>query len=386
VCGKDGTGMKKKTKKQTKQTIEQFAALREREAESLVIGIDLGDRHSHYCVRTRGGEAIVEGTVETKPAKIVEWLEGLKRQRIVVETGTHSRWIAELMELMGHEVIVGNSRKLKLITQNDQKSDKVDARLLSKMGAVSRDWLYPVYQRRAETHRDLMMVRSRDLLVETRTSLINHVRGMAKSYGCRLPVCGAEAFAEVAAKEMPAALKGALGGVLALLAEVDEQLYGYDCQVKHACEAKYREQTRWLLQVGGVGPVTALTYVLTIEDAERFEDSRDVGAYLGLVAKRRQSGKEDPQLGISKAGDEMLRKLLVNCAHHILGHLGADSDLRRWGMRLLEAGQRAGKKGARKRAAAAVARKLAVILHVLWKHQREYEPLRMIAKAVAPAA
>jgi transposase len=210
---------------------------------------------------------------------------------------------------------------------------------------------------------------------------------MVKSFGCRLPACDAELFAEIAGKEMPEALRGSLSGVLEALEEVGEQIHGYDCQVKHLCETKYGAKTKWLLQVKGVGPVTALTYVLTIDDAERFEDSRDVGAYVGLVAKRRQSGKADPQLGISKTGDEMLRKLLVNCAHHMLGHLGADSDIRRWGLQLLEAGQRAGKKGARKRAAAAVARKLAVVLHVLWKHQRVYEPLRIAnAKAMAPAA
>jgi transposase len=161
-------------------------------------------------------------------------------------------------------------------------------------------------------------------------------------------------------------------------------LYRYDCQVKQACEEKY-PQTKWLLQISGVGPLTALTYVLTIEDPGRFESSRDVGSYLGLVAKRRQSGGRDPQLGITKTGDELLRKLLVNCAHHILGHVGADSDIRRWGLNLVTKGQKAGQQGARKRAAAAVARKLAVVMHRLWMDERKYEPLRN-SQAVAPAA
>jgi transposase len=114
-----------------------------------------------------------------------------------------------------------------------------------------------------------------------------------------------------------------------------------------------------------VGPITALAYRLTIEDAERFEQSREVGPYLGLTPGKKQSGKRDPQMGITKAGDVMLRKLLVNCAQHILGPKGQDSDLRRWGLKLTAAGQAAGKKGARKRAAAGVARKLAVLLHRL---------------------
>jgi transposase len=322
--------------------------------------------------------------VETTPQAIVNWLAGFARQRVALETGTHSRWLAELLDAMGHEVIVANARKLELITHNSRKSDKVDARMLSKMGAVGVDLLYPVYQRRRETHVDLTTVRMRDLLLNQRTGLINAVRGAVKSFGCRLPACDGDAFAEMAGTELPEAMRGPLSRVLDVIRELDEQIYGYECEIKQLCDKKYGDETKWLLQVSGVGPITALTYVLTIEDPERFDNSRNVGAYLGLVAAQRQSGKQDPQLGISKEGDELLRKLLVNCSHHILGWRGIDSDVRRWGLGLVEAGQRAGKKGARKRAAAAVARKLAVLLHVLWKHHREYEPLRVAnAKAAA---
>jgi transposase len=370
--------IKKETKKnQEKRTAALLTALSQREANSLVIGIDLGDRTSTYCVRTREQEMVVEAIVATTAQAMLEMFQPLRRQRVVMETGTHSRG-AELLGMLGHEVIVGNARKLKLITENEQKSDRVDARLLSKLGCLSVDWLHPVYQRSGETHRDLLVVRARESLVEVRTALINHVRGTVKSFGNRLRSCGSDQFVEVAQAELPVVLQGVLSGVLATLAEIQEQIYSYECRIKHLCESKY-PQTSWLLQVKGVGPVTALTYVLTIEDAQRFERSRDVGAYLGLVPKKRQSGKRDPQLGISKTGDEMLRKLLVNCAHHILGPLGAESDLRRWGLGLVEAGQRAGQKGARKRAAAAVARKLAVLLHRLWVEKQKYEPLRNVA-------
>jgi transposase len=382
--------MKKNNKKETKREQVKAAAaivsgLAQREANSLVIGIDLGDRISNYCVRTREQEQIAEGTVTSTPQGMADFFQGIKRQRITMETGTHARWVATLLELLGHEVIVGNSRKLKLITENNQKSDKVDARLLSKLGCIGgAEWLHPVYQRREGTYRELMMVRAREVLVETRTALINHVRGTVKSFGCRISGCGGDQFAKVAKKELPGAIQEALGGVIAMLEGLQEQIREYDRQVEEACQKKY-PQTKWLLQVNGVGPLTALTYVLTIEDPERFERSRDLGAYLGLVAKKKQSGKRDPQLGITKTGDEMLRKLLVNCAHHILGYRGADSDLRRWGLGLVEAGQRAGKKGARSRAASAVARKLAVLLHRLWAGESQYEPLRNSAVA-APAA
>ena len=358
--------------------------LAQREANSLVIGIDLGDRSSNYCVRVRSSqEVLVEGKIATTPQAVAEWFQRLQRQRVTMETGTHARWVAELLRLMRHEAVVGNARKLKLITENDQKSDQVDARLLSKLGCVEVGWLHPVYQRSGETHRDLMRVRAREALVETRTGLINHVRGAVKSYGCRISECSAEQFHMVAGKELPESLRGVLSNVLEAVEELSEQIHRYDCEVKELCARKY-PQTKWLLQIQGVGPITALTFVLTIEDAERFEDSRDVGAYLGLVAKRRQSGKRDPQLGITKAGDEMLRKLLVNCAHYILGR-GPDTDLRRWGLHLLAAGQQAGKnqRDARKRAAAALARKLAVLLHRLWVNEWEYEPLRNQAVATA---
>ena len=364
---------------QQHQTALRLSALSEREPNSLVMGIDLGDRTSSYCVRTRADrQVVIEGVVATSAPAMLELLAGLRRQMMVLETGTHSRWVAQLLELMGQEVIVANARKLKLISENNQKSDRVDARLLSELGCTNVEWLHGVYVRSDAGHRDLLVVRARQALVEVRTGLINQVRGTAKSYGSRLEKCGAERFTKVA-EGAPEALQPAIGGVVSTLREVDEQIKEYDRQIEEMCTTKY-PQTRWLRQVKGVGPVTALTYVLTIEDVHRFECSRDVGAYLGLVPKRRQSGAQDPQLGISKTGDELLRKLLVNCAHYILGPLGVDSDLRRWGLELVEASLRAGKKkGARKRAAAAVARKLAVLLHRLWVAEAEYQPLRPAA-------
>jgi transposase len=170
------------------------------------------------------------------------------------------------------------------------------------------------------------------------------------------------------------------------LDEINEQIYRADCQIRHLCNTKYQEATKYLEQISGVGPLTSLAFVLTIEDKDRFERSRDVGPYLGLIPKKRQSGERDPHLGITKAGDEMLRKLLVNCAHHILGQNGQDSDLRRWGLQLVRTAERKGTKGARKLGAAAVARKLAVLMHRLWVTGAEYKPLRNSRVRQAQAA
>jgi transposase len=165
---------------------------------------------------------------------------------------------------------------------------------------------------------------------------------------------------------------------------LNEKIRYYDQLVEHIAKEEYPE-TSLLTQVVGVGPVTALYFRLTIEDAERFEHSRDVGAYIGLVPKQKDSGDSTPQLRISKAGDEGARRLLVSCAHYIIGPFGPDSDLRRWGLKLAARGG----KNAKKRAIVAVARKLAVLLHRLLVTGEVYEPLRnsnRAAKAAAPAA
>ena len=163
----------------------------------------------------------------------------------------------------------------------------------------------------------------------------------------------------------------ALGPVLETIGSLTERIGDYERKLETLCEEHYPE-TELLRQVEGVGSLTALTFVLTIEDPYRFEKSRSVGAYLGLVPARDQSGESDPQKRISKEGDEMLRKLLVSCAHYILGPFGSDSVLRRHGEKIASRGG----KNAKKRAAVAVARKLAVLLHSLWISGEIYEPLR----------
>jgi transposase len=151
---------------------------------------------------------------------------------------------------------------------------------------------------------------------------------------------------------------------------LNDEIKVFDQRIEKLASEKYMH-TKLLRQVPGVGPVTALAYVLTLETPLRFAKSRDVGPYLGLVPKQEDSGDSQPQLGISKAGDRMVRKLLVGSAQFILGPFGPDTDLRRFGMKLCERGG----KNAKKRAAVAVARKLAVLLHRLWASGEVYEPL-----------
>ena len=278
-----------------------------------------------------------------------------------------SRLLAEL----GHEVIVANPRKLRLICQNDSKSDRVDAEYLARVGRLDPALLAPPTHRDAETQADLALLRSRNALVRARTSLISHARGAAKSLGARLPACSAESFAAKAGACVPDELRPALAPVLAVIAGLCAQIRALDERIEEMARQRYPE-TALLTQAPGVGTLTATVYVLTLEDPERFPRSRSVGSYLGLRPRQRDSGSLQPQLRITKAGDEHLRWLLVGAAHYILGPFGPDTDLRRWGLKLAAQGGRSGKK----RAAVAVARKLSVLLLRLWVTGEVYEPLR----------
>jgi len=217
---------------------------------------------------------------------------------------------------------------------------------------------------------DLLVLRAREALVESRTKLISAVRGLVKTMGARVSHSSSDAFSKKAAAEVPQQIRETIQPLLRLIANLSEEIKSYDQRIERLASEKYMH-TKLLRQVTGVGPVTALGYVLTLETPLRFSRSRDVGPYLGLVPRQEDSGDSQPQLGISKAGDRMLRKLLVGSAHYILGPFGPDTDLRRFGKKLCERGG----KNARKRATVAVARKLAVLLHRLWVSGDVYEPL-----------
>jgi transposase len=290
--------------------------------------------------------------------------------RIAIEAGTHSPWASRVLEECGHEVLVANARKLRLIYANKRKTDEVDAENLARLARVDPKLLYPLKHRGEESQAHLAIVRARQALVGARTQLVNHVRGAVKSFGARLPKCPARSFHNKAPEHIPEALLPALGPVLEQIGSLTERIKDYDRKLETISEDHYPE-TKLLRQVEGIGPLTALTFVLTVEDPHRFKKSRAVGAYLGLVPATDRSGDSDPQKRISKEGDEMLRKLLVGSAHYVLGPFGKDSDLRRHGEKVASRGA----KNAKKRAVVAVARKLCVLLHRLWVTGEVYEPL-----------
>ncbi len=341
-----------------------------------VVGVDLGDRSSQICRLDRETGAILEEKrLSTTSASFQRYFEGGIACLVIVESGTHTPWVRRLLESLGHQVIVANASKVRAISASVRKTDERDARCLAQLGRVDPELLSPVHTRSEEAQQALAVVRSREGLVKARTMLINQVRGMVKSFGARLPACSTKSFARKISEALPKELKAALEPLMEVIADVSERIRGFEQDIE--AWAQRWPVTQRLRQIKGVGALTALVFVLTLDDPHRFARSRSVGAYLGLVPASRSSGSSNPQLPITKHGDRLLRRLLVQAAHYILGPFGQDSDLRSFG---LELARRGGKNG-KKRAVVAVARKLAVLLHRLWVSGEDYEPHRKSAAA-----
>jgi transposase len=343
----------------------QDAEFRSRPA--ITVGLDLGDRRSHYCMLNEYGEVVEQGRIATTEAGIRQHFEGEPRQRVAIESGTHSPWISRLLQQLGHQVIVANARKLRAISQNESKNDEADAEMLARLALSDPKLLAPVRHRSLERQRDLNLLRSRDALVRARTLLINVVRGLVKSAGCRLPTCATDCLAQRARPALPAELKPAAAPLLDQIAALSQRIHQLDKDIERLAD-RYPE-IGLLRTAPGVGPIVAAAYVLTLDRADALSSSRAVGAFLGLKPRRSQSGDADPEHRITKTGNIYLRRLLVQAAHYVLGRFGRDSALRRWGLKLAQSGG----KRAKKRALVAVARKLAVILHSMWRTGHCYQ-------------
>lgn len=359
--------MRKHSKLQPKGKLARTTTTRS--AKRTWIGIDLGDRWSEICAIDPQGRVTQRTRVRTTAPAIREYFACLAGATVAIETGTHSPWVSRLLTACGLEVTVANAREVRKIHQSDRKNDRSDAEILARMLRFDPKLLAPISHRNEAMQIDLSVLRARDALVGARTKCINTVRGLVKAYGERAPKCSAAAFARRAADFIPSKLQPALSGILAMIATLTDQIRDYDDQVKTLARTRY-PQTALLEQVAGVGAVTSLGYVLTIAHKERFARSRDVGPYLGLVPRQRDSGEQQPQLRITKAGNGYLRRLLVGSAQYILGPFGSDCGLRRYGARLMQHGG----KNAKKRAVVAVARKLAILLHHLWSTGAAYDP------------
>ena len=346
-----------------------------------VIGLDLGDRSHHVCVLDAAGQIIREGALpNTRPA-LAKLLADFPRATVAIEAGTHSPWISRYLTDLGANVIVANPRKLHAISRNERKCDQRDAQMLARLARVDPALLHPIQHGSAQAQHDLLGLKLRDALVRTRVNLINAIRFTLKSLGHSVRNPSSESFHKTVLADVPADCLPVVQPLIAVLVQVTEQIKGMERDLVQRSKTDY-PATQRLQQIAGVGPLTALCFVLKIGDPARFGRSRDVGAYLGLCPRRDQSGGTDKQLRISKCGDGLMRRLLVSAAHYVLGPFGPPCALREHGQRLAGTGSAREKK----RAVIAVARKLAVLLLSLWKHGTDYEPRVTISTVVLTPA
>lgn len=359
----------KKVNKVTRQTVSGVSAGEgSQDRPTMTVGLDLGDRYSHYCLLNQEGEVVEEGRMQSTEAALRRHLEGAPRLRVALESGTHSPWVSRLLRGLGHQVMVANARKISAITASASKNDRNDAELLARFAAHDPRLLSPVEHRSPERQRDLNLIHVRGTLVRARTLLINALRGLVKSAGGRLPACSSESFAVRVRASVPPGLAAAATPLIEQVAQLNGQIGSLDGQIEKLAD-EYPE-IGLLRTVPGVGPVVASAYVLTLERPRAALSNRAAGAFLGLRPAQSQSGEADPQRRITREGNTYLRSLLVQSAQYILGRFGPDSALRRWGLKLAATGGKRGKK----RALVAVARKLAVLLHSMWRSGKRFEP------------
>ncbi|GJM23573.1 MAG: hypothetical protein DHS20C15_34880 [Planctomycetota bacterium] len=332
-----------------------------------VVGLDVGAKLTNICV-AQGAEILEETVIPTDRESLELFFKERPRDAVRMEVGGSSRWMSQVLRDMDFPVVVADARRLPRNMNSGRKNDRNDARWLA---TLEDRMIKGIYHRSSRHQIDLEVLRARDLLVRQRTSLVNHLRGVARSHGIKIKAGSPEAIPKAVAAAVFPELLDSIQEVLVMTTELSRKIAALDRKIARLTKTRYPECQR-LLQVRGVGPVTALAFVLTIADPDRFPRTRRVGAFVGLVPKLEESGDHSPALGITKAGDRTLRKLLVQCAHYKLGPFGGDCDLQRYGHALVARGG----KNAKKRAAVAVARKLAVLLLALWKSGEVWEPLR----------
>ena len=346
----------------------------------VTIGLDVGDRTTHFCV-LRDRVVVHRGSTKTSREGLDQALGEFAGARVVLEAGSQSPWMSRHLKALGFAVHVADPRRVQLISKDPRKTDRRDAEVLARLESGMPELLGQVHHRGEQAQADLSMVRARDQLVQCRTSLVQCARSLCKASGERLPSASTAGFSKRVRELVPAALTPGIEVLLDQIEALTASIRELERRIATVAAERYPE-IALLQQVNGVGPVTATAFVLTIEDPTRFEDSRRLGSWLGLCPRSHASGDSNPELAISKAGDGYLRRLLVQCAQYILGPFGKDSDLRRFGQRLAARGGRA----AKKKAVTAVARKLAVLLHRIWRDGLAYDPLHHANRHAAVAA
>ena len=320
------------------------------------VGLDVSKEETRFCVMDEMGKILAQGKASSDPESLFEAHKEhtLCPERIVLETGTLSNWLARGLRAYGLPVDVIDARQAHAVMKlQHNKTDANDAVLLAEIARTGFCRPVPVSSEASQKQR--ILIKARRHLVGQKRSTENAIRGFLSSLGLRFPK-GSGKLAErvrLALEERPD-LKPMIEPLLASAAGVQDQIKRLDTDVRAA--AQVSPASRLLMTVPGVGPVTALAFAATIGDAERFSKSRNVGAYLGLTTRRNQSGEMDYSGRISKFGDRLLRSLLYEAANSLLTVVRKAHPLKDWARRIK-------KRSSHKKACVALARRLAVIMH-----------------------
>lgn len=320
------------------------------------VGLDVSKEETSFCVMDGSGKKLVQGKALSDPGSLFEALRAhtLCPERIVLETGTLSGWLARGLRAQGLAVDVIDARQAHAVMKlQHNKTDANDAVLLAEVARAGFGRPVPVNSEAAQKQR--MLIKARRHLVGQRRATHNAVRGFLCALGIRFPK-GSGKLADRVRSTMAERpdLKAAIEPLLASAAALEAQIKRLDEEVAGA--AKTSAEARLLMTVPGVGPITALAFAATIGDARRFAKSRAVGAYVGLTSRRHQSGEMDYTGRISKYGDGLLRSLLFEAANSLLTIVRKAHPIKDWARRIR-------KRSSHKKACVALARKLAVIMH-----------------------
>jgi transposase len=341
---------------------------------SLFAGLDVGGKRTAVCVVDDAGKIVWQGMVDTHPEMMASALQRFrgKLAKVGLESGPFTPHLHRSLAAQDFPMVCMDARRTAdAIKSRRIKTDKNDAQALAEM--LRAGWFTAVHVKTADSHRIKTLLGARDQLVKVKRSLGNQVRGLLRPFGIRLPSrVGTKKFAEAAhqATQNDAIMHASIKALLEALVSIDAQVGRLDAELR---ELAGHSEVAWrLMSVPGIGPVTAMAYIAAIEDPNRFKRTRDIGAYLGLTAKRYQSGETDVRLGISKQGDSMARHYLYEAANVLLTTVKKRFALRSWGLQLM-------KKVGPKRARVAVARKLAVLMGRMWKDGTHFEAAMPVA-------
>jgi transposase len=325
------------------------------------VGLDVSQARTTVCIVDERGLVTWRGSCGTSPAAIAQTLtaQAPLLERVGLESGPLAPWLVHELRALELPVVCLDARHARAaLSVQINKSDANDADGLAQI--VRTGWYREVEVKSIESHLVRATLGVRKQLVGMRTEMNNQIRGLMKIFGLILPKgSGARFEAGVRAR---LAEKTELGVVVQPLLTawraLDDQVATLERQLVR--RARRHAVCHRLMTVPGVGPLTALAFVTTVDDPTRFRRSSSVGAYLGLTPRRHQSGERDVSGRISRCGDRLTRSYLYEAANVLLTRVERWSFLKAWALRLA-------KRSGPKKAKVALARKLAALLHRLWR-------------------